>query len=787
MKRIFTKGFVVALATVMLFIVTGCDNKDVKELESRVETLETVTVESLKNQIQQMSTSLGQYKTTQDQLSGYVTNLQGRVSTLEGQNYAGLKSQVDDLKDRADAFDESLTNLQSYVDQKGGDLMQWVKDYYTTLELFNGLKSTVTGIETSITTIISRLNGLDETTAGIAQDLEEATGQLNTDLASCREDIDGLIGAIQDLAEALNSLYEDIQELIYAVQSVVVVPDYSDGSVKITDGEENVIRFEVYPLEAAENLADIGASAFSLDFVETEVKASALTNIPVSSVSFDEEFISIVVDGSNLPEEIKNGDKSANARLLISDGTVTRSSEYFQLCFAPAEVIPYVPTAVDLGIVINRGDGTAYKLLWAECNVGATAPEEGGDYYAWGETDYYYLDGHRYDNPLASWNYKDGKSSGYVEASYKWSGYSDMTVSKYCPTSDRWGGSGSPDGRTVLELDDDVARAVMGEGWRMPTPKEFEALAWWCDHEWTTINGVAGMKITSTVNGQSIFLPGVGYRSGNILQYNDSGQGYRGFYWTSSLNSKDALYGSIVTPNGENPEICFLPPTINTFYRYERCWGMQVRAVSTEETQPATSPHMGHEFVDMGNGIKMATMNIGAEYEDHPGDYFAWGEVSPKNDYSWGSYRYYDGSLLMTRYNETYSTGSGYEVINLYPEDDAAHVNWGGCWRTPTAAEWEILLDRSKYQWDWQEGGFRVTCLANNNSVFLPAAGIWDGQSRMNSGSATNYWAAGRFNGSNLRQISMLSGRYVPGFDPSVSMSACERRLGLPVRPVCDL
>ena len=133
MKRIFTKGFVVALATVMLFIVMGCDNKDVKELESRVETLETVTVDSLKIQIQQMSTSLGQYKSTQDQLSGYVTNLQGRVSTLEGQDYAGLKSQVDDLKDRADAFDESLSNLQSYVDEKGGDIVQWVKDYYTTL------------------------------------------------------------------------------------------------------------------------------------------------------------------------------------------------------------------------------------------------------------------------------------------------------------------------------------------------------------------------------------------------------------------------------------------------------------------------------------------------------------------------------------------------------------------------------------------------------------------------------------------------------------------------------
>ena len=219
---------------------------------------------------------------------------------------------------------------------------------------------------------------------------------------------------------------------------------------------------------------------------------------------------------------------------------------------------------------------------------------------------------------------------------------------------------------------------------------------------------------------------------------------------------------------------------------------MQVRAVSTEETQPITSSHMGHEFVDMGNGIKMAKKNIGAEFEDHPGDYFAWGEVRPKNDYSWGTYRYYDG-IGMTRYTADYATGSGYEVINLYPEDDAAHVNWGGCWRTPTAAEWQTLLDKNRYRWDWEGGGFRVTCLENNNSVYLPAAGVRDGQGQnaLNRGYASVYWAAGTFNGNNSRQIATLSGRYteIPGMDPIISfgMSASERRLGLPIRPVLGL
>ena len=513
MKRLLS----LSLLAVAMVSVTGCnnDNDDVNKLEARVETLETVTIESLKNQLQQMNVSLGEYKSTQDQLSGYVTTLQGRVSTLEGQDYAGLKSQVDNLKDRADAFDQSLTTLQSYVDQKGRDLQQWVKDYYITLELFNGLKATVTGIETSITTIISRLDGLDETTAGIAQDLAEKTGKLTTDLAACREDIDGIISSILDLDSALNSLYEELYNLIDAVQSVVVVPDYSDGSVKITDMEENVIRFEVYPVEAAQKLVETGVSAFSLDFVETETKASSLINIPVSSVSFDEEFLSVVADGSNLPEEIKSGDKSANARLRISDGTVTRNSGYFPLSFKHVEVeIEYV----DLGLSVK----------WAKsnlCESGLCAnPEDYGDYYAWGETEPYY-------DSLDPLTWKDGKGAGYNWGSYSLCNGSAITITKY-NTNSTYGEI--LDDKTVLELSDDAAHVKLGGKWRMPTYEEWEELHNQCTWTWTTQNGVAGRKVTST-NGNSIFLPAAG--TGLYTEFYSYGKW--GLYWSSSLHPTD--------------------------------------------------------------------------------------------------------------------------------------------------------------------------------------------------------------------------------------------------------
>lgn len=137
--------------------------------------------------------------------------------------------------------------------------------------------------------------------------------------------------ASQSSVEALQS---EMSSLVASVQSVVVVPDYEDGSVKMTDGVSNVLRFEVYPLAAAQRLVTaLGPSAFSLDCVQTETKSSPLINIPVRSVAFDGTFVSVVADGSGLQEQITSGISPANARLRITDGKVTRSSEYFALTY----------------------------------------------------------------------------------------------------------------------------------------------------------------------------------------------------------------------------------------------------------------------------------------------------------------------------------------------------------------------------------------------------------------------------------------------------------------------
>ena len=156
---------------------------------------------------------------------------------------------------------------------------------------------------------------------------------------------------------------------------------------------------------------------------------------------------------------------------------------------------------------------------WATCNVGATSPEDYGDYFAWGETeskDYYYWDSYKWMT--------DGMSS--------WTGVNKYTFADG-QTSGVWYNSNGEfigDNKTILELSDDAANANWGGDWRMPTKEDQDELRTECTWNWTTKNGVNGYTVTGP-NGNSIFLPAAGGRYGSVFGTAE----HDGSYWSSSL------------------------------------------------------------------------------------------------------------------------------------------------------------------------------------------------------------------------------------------------------------
>ncbi len=159
--------------------------------------------------------------------------------------------------------------------------------------------------------------------------------------------------------------------------------------------------------------------------------------------------------------------------------------------------------------------GLPSGLLWATCNVGAENPEDYGDYFAWGET-----------QPKDTYNW----------STYQYCNGSLSTMTKYCNNSN-YGYNGFTDNLTTLLPEDDAATANWGSDWRMPTKEEWQELYQNTTHTWTTQNGVEGRLFTAS-NGNSLFLPGAGYRNDSSLE----GAGSYGYYWSSSLYTSRPYY-----------------------------------------------------------------------------------------------------------------------------------------------------------------------------------------------------------------------------------------------------
>lgn len=191
--------------------------------------------------------------------------------------------------------------------------------------------------------------------------------------------------------------------------------------------------------------------------------------------------------------------------------------------------------------------------------------------------------------------------------------------------------------------------------------------------------------------------------------------------------------------------------------------------------------------VDLGLSVKWAACNVGATKPEEYGDYFAWGEVKPKENYHWSTYKYWKRTSNTLANMAKYCTISIYGIVDnkkvLDPKDDVATANWGGTWRMPTEEEMEELIHKCRWTWTTQNGveGYEVTG-PNENSIFLPAAGIMIRGTLVNAGSVGYYWSSSLDTGDPYDAYRV----YFDSDYDNWSTNPCGRDCGLSVRPVCQ-
>ena len=297
----------------------------------------------------------------------------------------------------------------------------------------------------------------------------------------------------------------------------------ANGTFEITqtDAQLQAILNRIQPLATTGDMATLG---FGYGVCETAggtaAKTVSITNFilhpsSVVAVLFNNAFTAssptlAINGGAAKPIKLYGNaipmGKVHNKTILamVYDGT------QFNVIGIESQVAATPAGAVDLALPSG--------VLWCEHDVGAATPYEDGLYFSWGN-----ITGH-----TGTDGYDFGTSNDGPYASTP-----GAALTGNIPTNNTY----------------DAARHNMGAPWRMPTVGEFQELNAQCDSEWTDEDGIAGRRFTSRINGNSIFFPASGIRSGTGL-YN---RGSNGSYWSASLYSQTNGYYLNFYSGGVNP------------------------------------------------------------------------------------------------------------------------------------------------------------------------------------------------------------------------------------------
>ncbi|MCQ2204265.1 MAG: fibrobacter succinogenes major paralogous domain-containing protein [Bacteroidales bacterium] len=254
------------------------------------------------------------------------------------------------------------------------------------------------------------------------------------------------------------------------------------------------------------------------------------------------------VASTSAPYEVQEG---FDGSYSVAVSGLESSTKYYYRAYAQVTIEETTTTYYGDALYVTTGNASMVDLglsvRWANCNVGASSPEEFGSYFAWGETS--------------------------TKTTYDWSSYvlcagSDTTITKYC--TDVYYGNGTKDGLTTLSTANDVATIVKGSMWRMPTKEEINELITICTWTWTQKNDVYGYEVKGP-SGNSIFLPAAGYMIDGNVRY----QGSYGHYWSNTLGDVSSSSAYAIFFSATQRQM-----TTDNNSSYLRCQGFSVRAVA---------------------------------------------------------------------------------------------------------------------------------------------------------------------------------------------------------------
>ena len=426
-----------------------------------------------------------------------VTNDFSKV--VEAINQGTLKSEAAIKK-----LTEAIDKIQADQATKLASIISVLGDVNKTLE------TKLAAIEGAISAQTLSLEGkLDILAEAIGKHLLKQE-ELTAKITKAMETLGGTLAEkLAEITKAINSTAKTTQDKLDRLMGLIntqTIP-LSDKLDAIASAIGGLTESSAQQLEALST---------TLTQLKEAAEASGTTQTSVLK-----QLEALVTKAAELQEEVQQGKSSA----ALAVAAILKQLEEIK---AKIGATPTPPSAeeveyVDLGLPSG--------LKWASCNLGATSPEQPGEYYAWGETapkEDYGTDTYKYLKRVTL----EGGSIVH-------------RLTKYC-TVPADGLDGFTDGKTQLEPADDAATVRLGAPWRMPTEAEITELLEGCTWSKETINDTPCIRATSKANGKSIVICVTGWAEGKGYEERHT----TAAFWASTLHTKDPLEGATYIEQG---------------------------------------------------------------------------------------------------------------------------------------------------------------------------------------------------------------------------------------------
>ncbi len=671
------------ISLIVGLILSVCACEQMKEVQVDVEELQTGQTEqsaqiaTLDTQLEGVNATISQLEATDTELRNYINTLQEQKTALEATDGA-LSSSIEDLgrmimelQTKDNGLQGQITALKqyaevttkAYIDQKDTDVKDWAGATFTTLEQYAALNESLEELRETVSSHESEYPEIINSVVAASE--ASVLAQVNTVLES-------LSGRIKTLEDSVAKLGVDIDKILGMVQSVILIPEYNDGSVSCRQTTDNEFCFEVKPSGLAPRLAAEGKDIFRMKAVYTRSRADVkFIEMPINQVSADGDILIVRASGRNITGDVftHESDISANASLTIESGASSYSTDYFPLCCREEglafSVLRTETSAFSATIAVDIADTTGlseYGVVYGKDPIdslvrGTVVDSEGNRLVRIGSLDpgsFYYF-----------------RAYAVLDSITFYSGINSFNTK----------------GLKELAMEVEVNETTAFSGAITASISEADIDGWTC--------GVCYNSVFWTPP-----IPPTVADSTSTAEYVSPG-----------------IYTATLTGLSPDKEYCcraFIRKGDTIIYS-------EAKTFRTQEAVFLEGP------VDLGLSVMWASCNLGAESPTDTGDLFAWGETAPKSEYSWATYKWCNGTnRTLTKYCslESYGTVDNKRVLD--PEDDAAKVNLGDKWRMPTEDDYRELL----YDCTWElttiagVNGYKISGKRSGYTdkwIFLPA------------------------------------------------------------------